>query len=484
VLLRAVHSDWTPGQIKSALMTTSITDVVKENLSTPADPFDFGAGRIDIGEASLASITFDETAENFFALANDPVNAVHLNIPSVNAPVMPGQLTTTRVATNTSGRTEQFDVTTQAPEGTSITVNPSRFTIEAGESRTLTITIESDAPTGEQEFGQISLSSRRGEQMHLPVAFIPTQGSVNLVQTCSPETVQRGGVSTCTVEAANNSFEEQTVDLDTTVNDNLRIVGTDGAQLVDARHAQLHDVTLAGAHPGIPAVDPGALFGYVPLDAFPTTLEIPVGDEEIVNLSGFGAIQYNGQSWTSVGVDSNGYVILGPASSEDNNCCNLPDGPDPGAPNNMVAPFWTDLDGTGAEGILANVLSTGPGNAWLVVEYRVFVFGTNDLRTFQVWMGLGPTQDITFAYPAPQADPNGQDFLVGAENFLGEGDMEAVLPTEDLRVASTDFVPGDTVSYTVDVRGQRVGVGVVTTELEASRSPGVVVVDTEVRVTE
>ena len=34
--------------------------------------------------------------------------------------------------------------------------------------------------------------------------------------------------------------------------------------------------------------------------------------------------------------------------------------------------------------------------------------------------------------------------LVGAENAIGQGDMEAVLPTEDLRVTSTDPVPGAT----------------------------------------
>ena len=54
ILLRAVHATWTPGQIKSALMTTAIQDVVKEDLTTPADPFDMGSGRIDIGTAGSA----------------------------------------------------------------------------------------------------------------------------------------------------------------------------------------------------------------------------------------------------------------------------------------------------------------------------------------------------------------------------------------------------------------------------------------------
>ena len=66
---------------------------------------------------------------------------------------------------------------------------------------------------------------------------------------------------------------------------------------------------------------------------------------------------FAGQEWTRIGVDSNGYLVVGGGSSEDNNCCNLPAGPDPARPNNVLAPFWTDLDGTGAPGILATVLS-------------------------------------------------------------------------------------------------------------------------------
>ena len=51
LLMKALHPDWSPGEIKSALMTTATTDVVKEDLVTPADPFDFGAGRVDLTQA-------------------------------------------------------------------------------------------------------------------------------------------------------------------------------------------------------------------------------------------------------------------------------------------------------------------------------------------------------------------------------------------------------------------------------------------------
>jgi hypothetical protein len=481
LLARAVHPDWTPGQTKSALMTTALTDVLKEDLATPADPFDFGAGRIEVGAAIGALLAFDETAANYFALANDPVLAVHLNVPSINAPILPGRLVTTRVAENVGASRTRFDVSTSVPAGSSITVSPSRFTLNPGQSVELTITMQSDAPIGDQQFGSITIASRRAAQ-HLPVAFIHTQGSVNLTQSCDDDSIARGEGTQCDVVATNNSFDEQTVDLDTFTNGNLKITDAIGAGLVGGR-AILHNQVLAGAQPGVPSVDPGELFGYIPLDAFGVD-PIAVGDEEIVNFDS-PAFVYTGQTFTSFGVDSNGYVIAGGGTAEDNNCCDLPTGPDPARPNNMLAPFWTDLDGTAAEGIFVAVLTDGV-NSWIVIEFRLNVFGTTSERVFQTWIGIDGEEDITYAYDPENlpADPAGQDFLVGAENVIGEGDMEAVLPTADLRVTSTDPVPGDSVSYSVFVEGVKKGTGVVTTEMTTDAVPGVTVVKTEIQVTQ
>ena len=49
-------------------MGTAITTVKKEDLTTPADPFDFGSGRIDVAAAVAAPLTFDETAAELEAL--------------------------------------------------------------------------------------------------------------------------------------------------------------------------------------------------------------------------------------------------------------------------------------------------------------------------------------------------------------------------------------------------------------------------------
>ncbi|CRK61404.1 Serine protease, subtilase family [Alloactinosynnema sp. L-07] len=481
ILLKAINPGWTPGQIKSGLMSTATTAVVKEDRSTPADPFDMGSGRIDLRQAWAPGITFDETAANMALLANDPVNAVHLNVPSVNTNVMPGRLTTVRTAKNVSGLKQKYTVSTTAPAGAKITVLPKKFSLDPGQSAQLSITIESQAPAA-QFFGQIRLvpDSPQFPALHLPVAFKTGQSHVTLASECAPTQIAVNATSTCTVTATNTSFTDTTVDLTTRLSNQLKVVSASNATVVDKRTVHKTGVTVAGALPGVPSVDAGELFGYIPLTAFGVT-PVPIGDEEIINFN-VPAFVYNGVTYSRVGVDSNGYLVVGGGTADDNNCCSLPTGPSPARPNNILAPFWTDLDGTGAPGVYAAVLTDGV-NSWLVFEYRVNVFGTTSGRTFQVWIGVNGTQDITFAYnpAALPADP-GQPFLVGAENEFGGGDIAAVLPTDDLRVTSTVPVPGASVSYTVTVVGTEPGAGRVTTEMTGAGLPGTTVVTSVVAI--
>jgi hypothetical protein len=482
ILLRAMNPNWTPGQIKSALMTTAVKTVVKEDGVTPADPFDFGAGRIQLRSSWMPGLTFDETAARMAALANDPLNAVHLNIPSINAPIMPGRLSTIRTARNVSGSRTRYDTETTAPAGAKIMVLPKSFTLDPGQSIELNVTIESSAPQA-QYFGEVRVVPRRGQfpTLHLPVAFRTGQAQVGLASSCSPTSIPVDGVSSCQVTATNNSFDATTIDLRTTLSNKLRVQSASGAFIIDNRKVEKRNVSLAGAQAGVPSVAPGSIAGYIPLDALGIP-PIPIGDEDIINF-GVPSFIYNGVTYETLGVDSNGYLVAGGGTSQDNNCCNLPSGPDPARPNNLLAPFWTDLDGTGAPGIFAGILTDGV-NFWLVIEYRVNVFGTTSGRTFQVWIGINGVQDIAYAYdPANLPGDPSQPFLVGAENQFGQGDMTATLPTQDLRVTSTTPVPGASVSYTVDVRGLDTGTGTVTSEMEGPDLPGVTIVTSEVAIT-
>ncbi|CUR60027.1 Serine protease, subtilase family protein [metagenome] len=477
ILVAAVHPNWTPGQIKSALMTQSVTKVVKEDEVTPADAFDMGAGRLNVGAANKAPLTISETAANFALLTGDPLHAVDLNIPSINAPVMPGRLTTVRTVKNVSGKRITVNASAADDGNTSITFSPRSRTLAPGASGSFSITINSTAPEGEQQFATVYFKTGATGQLHLPVAFVPGQGVVGLEQGCDATSIPLNSTTTCTVTATNTGFEEQEVDLTTSVNSNLRIVGANGATVSGGRAST--SATLSAAEQGVPSVGPGlAPAGYLPLELFGIAPD-PIGDEEIINYNVPG-FNYNGITYDTIGVDSNGYAVVGGGSSADNNCCNLPGGPSPAPPNNVLAPFWSDLDGSAAEGIRAGVLTDGV-SSWLIIEWEVNVFGTADTRSFQTWIGVNGTQDISFTYSAAQASPGGQPFLVGAENASGDGDMEAVLPTgDDLVVTSSDPTPGGSVSYTVTVRGIKKGAGNVHTDMDATGVSGTTTANTPV----
>jgi hypothetical protein len=327
LLLKALHTDWTPSQIRSALMTTAVTDVVKEDRVTPADPFDMGAGRIDLHVAGAAGLTFDETAANYALLAESDLTAVHLNLPSINAPVLPGRLETTRTATNVTNKRQRYSVEVTSPDDSKIVVKPNKIDLKPGQSVTLKIVITTRAKTGVQQFGEIRLipqqSGHRSTNppLHLPVAFVPNQGDVTLTSTCEPDSIRlwgyRNRTTECTITAQNNAFADTTADLRTSVNDKLQIVHATGAVLKHGK-AQLLGAPLAGQQPGTPAIAPGELFGYIPLTAFGITPE-PIGDEAILNFD-VPEFVYAGKPYSAVGVDSNGYLIVGGGTGEDNEC--------------------------------------------------------------------------------------------------------------------------------------------------------------------
>jgi hypothetical protein len=82
----------------------------------------------------------------------------------------------------------------------------------------------------------------------------------------------------------------------------------------------------------------------------------------------------------------------------------------------------------------------------------------------------------------PYTDPNGQDFLVGAENAIGEGEMAATLPSEDLRVTSTAPTPGQSYNYKVRARGTSSGGATVNSSMTATYVPGVTTVFTNITI--
>lgn len=152
-LLTALHPDWTPAEIKSALMLTAYDMLLKEDKTTAADPFDIGAGRIQLEMAGLTGLVMDESIDNYEAAdpdeGGDPRS---LNLASVYDSACVGECSWTRTFTSVADLPATYTVS--AP--TWITVAPASFTINPGASQEITITADVSAyEPGEWIFANI-----------------------------------------------------------------------------------------------------------------------------------------------------------------------------------------------------------------------------------------------------------------------------------------------------------------------------------------
>lgn len=170
-LLRQLHPEWTPGQIRSALMTTAIPAVLGTGGGAPATPFERGAGRA-AGRAWRATLTLDASAEDFRAHREDPWN---INLPSLYHPGLAGALTVTRTVRNDLPAEAEWALAATAPPGLSVSVTPGAFTVPAGGDVALQITVDASAAPPGTHFATIILrpvgaGRVSDEVLRLPVA--------------------------------------------------------------------------------------------------------------------------------------------------------------------------------------------------------------------------------------------------------------------------------------------------------------------------
>ncbi len=472
-LVKAAHPNWTPAQIKSALMTSSAQDVLKEDGVTPFDPFDAGAGAIRVNRAVDPTLVFDETYADFVASAADPLHRIDLNIASVDAPTMTGSIKTWRTALNVSGRDQELDVKTDAPDGASITVGRSNKNIHVKKGHKVTFSITIKAPTlpDGQYFGRITLDpKKKGENsVTIPVAFFKRQGIVTMTHTCDTNTfVKRTGHARCTATLANGSA----IAADAVVK--VRNVGHDDDLEFSnptAPATTFHgDVGINWAGTLTPTVPPqvtaitptsGPAGGYLPLSIFGIAPIAGVGDDTITNFN-VPAFMYGSEPYTRIGVVSNGYLVIGGGTSADL-VFNPQTFPNAARPNNVIAPFWSDLNPAAAGAIRIGVLTDGVDN-WIVVDWAgVKNFSNATTQTFQTWIKVGTTpasEEITLTYGTIGAGDPASGTNWGAENRDGTSGKNIVPPPangSEFAVLTAPPQAGGTASFSWDVSADRHG---------------------------
>jgi subtilisin family serine protease len=178
-LLAAARPDWSPGRIKSALMTTATARrLVEEDGATPFDPFDAGAGRIQLRRALDPGLTFDATAGDF---ADHEADLWTVNQPSVLLTAdAPDHVVLTRRPRSELALDTIWTVTVTAPPDVTIMVPPS-FAVAARATTTFPIVIDKSAvPRGEVRHALIELRARN-LRVRLPVSVVGPRPQPDLV---------------------------------------------------------------------------------------------------------------------------------------------------------------------------------------------------------------------------------------------------------------------------------------------------------------
>jgi hypothetical protein len=169
-LLKGLRPAWTPGQIKSALMTSAVTRrVVKEDGVTPVDAFDAGSGRIQLRHAFAAGLTFDVPAQDYVDHAADlwTVNQASVFVPADAA----DRVVVTRTPHSELAVPSTWQVQVQAPADLHLMAPPS-ITVGAGGMTTFPIAIDKSAVPPEQARHATIELTDHGSVVRLPVTVV------------------------------------------------------------------------------------------------------------------------------------------------------------------------------------------------------------------------------------------------------------------------------------------------------------------------
>jgi hypothetical protein len=151
-LLKALHRDWSPAAIRSAIVTTAWrTDPFGQHIfanGSPrkvADPFDYGGGLVNPEKASNPGLVYDLGLEDYVlymcsegytessisqlvgkgTVCSSPRPSVlDFNLPSITIPNLKEEVTLTRILTNVGPVNSVYKVVVEPPFGVQVTVAP------------------------------------------------------------------------------------------------------------------------------------------------------------------------------------------------------------------------------------------------------------------------------------------------------------------------------------------------------------------------
>lgn len=167
----------TPGEVKSAMMTTAY-NTVNDDGSQSTDPFAQGAGHVDPTKFFDAGLIYDNGPADWAAFLQgkglrdfgvEPIDGSDLNLASIAIGSLSGEQTVTRTVRATTAGT--YTASVDLP-GFTATVEPASLTLAAGATGTFTVTFAKTSAAAE-EWGTGFLTWTGPETVRSPIALYP-----------------------------------------------------------------------------------------------------------------------------------------------------------------------------------------------------------------------------------------------------------------------------------------------------------------------
>jgi hypothetical protein len=191
-LLRALHPEWSPAEIRSALAGTADPSGMRKHTGAPADPLDVGAGLVDLAAAGRVGLVLDESYADMLA-ANPATGGSPrgLNVPYLVDRQCNRICTWTREVTSVADVTASYTAAVSVPGGMTATVEPAAFTLAPGRTQVLTVTVDvSGSSGGDWAFADLHLTTGDHHAggaaitgVHYPVAVIPVAPAITVDPT-------------------------------------------------------------------------------------------------------------------------------------------------------------------------------------------------------------------------------------------------------------------------------------------------------------
>ncbi|KAK7411749.1 hypothetical protein VNO78_03187 [Psophocarpus tetragonolobus] len=204
-LIKQKFPNFSPAAIGSALSTTaSLFDKSGEPImaqrsyaspelnQSPATPFDMGSGFVNASGALNPGLVFDSGYDDYMSflcgingsapvvlnytgqncgLYNSTVYGPDLNLPSITISKLNQSRIVQRTVQNIA-QNESYSVGWTAPDGVSVKVSPTHFSINNGERQVLSVLLNATLNSSVASFGRIGLFGNQGHVINIPISVM------------------------------------------------------------------------------------------------------------------------------------------------------------------------------------------------------------------------------------------------------------------------------------------------------------------------